>query len=263
MNAPCLPARTATAALRALSILVALSLAGCTAAGTPTPTPSPPSPLPTVDPLSVSKALHFRTSDGVRLAGRLFGAGPRAVVLVHSFQGDQTEWWDFAVLLSQQGYQVITYDTRGSCPGGTAGCSKGRIDARTFFDVLAAMKVLRDHGADQIGLVGGDFGAFQAMQAAARPDVHAAAVVVVSFLSLFGGESTVRAVGEPKLFIAGRYDSLANASIEDLEEWAQPIKVVKLIPTDARGTQMFSVARAGTTVRETRQAVLDFLRQYV
>jgi len=248
-----------------LSLLGALSLvaSGCTGSGNPGPTiPASPSESPLPDPLTVSTAVAFRSADGVDLAGRLFGDGPNGVVLVHNFDGDQSDWWPFAEILAARGYRALTYDTRGVCPGGSAGCSKGRANGRTFEDVLAAIDLLRDRGARTFALVGGDFGAFQAMQAAGQTGVDVSAVVSVSFLTLFGGKKVVAAVGEPKLFLSGKFDSLASSSIPDLQDWARPIVLFRVVSTDARGSQMFTSVRAGDTAAVSRQIVLDFLELY-
>jgi hypothetical protein len=48
------------------------------------------------------EAVRFRASDRVRIAGRLFGEGPIGVVLGHSIDGDQTEWWNVAEVLANE-----------------------------------------------------------------------------------------------------------------------------------------------------------------
>jgi hypothetical protein len=94
--------------LRCVFTAVSLVLAACGGATEPidgslTPPPSetlPPSPTPVP-----GEAVTFRTSDGVRIAGRLFGEGRVGVVLGHSIDGDQTEWWNFAEVVTDAGHR--------------------------------------------------------------------------------------------------------------------------------------------------------------
>ena len=82
---------------------------------------------PATTPAAGSTAITFPSSDGVRLAGRLFGPDDAhaGVVLAHMYPSDQSAWFDFADRLADRGYRVLTFDFRGYCPGGTAGCSEG------------------------------------------------------------------------------------------------------------------------------------------
>ena len=74
-----------------------------------------------------SKEITFESTDGVTLSGRLFGPneGSAGIVLAHMFPSDQSAWYFFANRLGEQGYRVLTFDFRGYCPGGDAGCSEG------------------------------------------------------------------------------------------------------------------------------------------
>src|SRR5262245_39868702 len=80
--------------------------------------------------LDDSTAVTFPSADGVALAGRLFGpdTATTGVVLAHMLPADQSSWFDFADRLGGSGYRVLTFDFRGYCPGGVAGCSEGRKD---------------------------------------------------------------------------------------------------------------------------------------
>jgi hypothetical protein len=80
--------------------------------------------------LEESTAVTFDSTDGVQLAGRLFGPEhPRTgVVLAHMLPTDQSSWFEFADMLAGNGYGVLTFDFRGYCPGGDAGCSQGSKD---------------------------------------------------------------------------------------------------------------------------------------
>jgi hypothetical protein len=60
--------------------------------------------------IAASTAVSFRSSDGVKLAGRVFGDGRVGVVLAHMFPADQTSWWAFARFLAPRGFTVLTFD---------------------------------------------------------------------------------------------------------------------------------------------------------
>ena len=85
----------------------------------------------------------------MQLAGRLFGPddATAGVVLAHMLPADQTSWFDFADRLGELGYRVLTFDFRGYCPGGDAGCSEGQKDATAIWqDVAAPWAFLRIAG---------------------------------------------------------------------------------------------------------------------
>ena len=102
--------------------------------------------------LAGSTAVSFDSADGVHLEGRLFGRGNSiGVVLSHMLPADQSSWWDFAQILADSGYLALTFDFRGYCPGGNAGCSKGERDiSRIWQDVLGAVDFIRSQGADSV-----------------------------------------------------------------------------------------------------------------
>ncbi len=77
--------------------------------------------------LERSTAVTCTSADGVRLSGRVFGSddATAGVVLAHMQPADQTSWYAFAERLGDAGYRALTFDFRGYCPGGDAGCSEG------------------------------------------------------------------------------------------------------------------------------------------
>ena len=101
-----------------------------------------------------SKEITFTSSDGVTLSGRVFGPqeGSAGVVLAHMYPSDQSAWFDFAQRLGERGYRVLTFNFRGYCPGGDAGCSQGeKVISAIWQDVEGAVAALRDEGATRIG----------------------------------------------------------------------------------------------------------------
>src|SRR5262249_24915061 len=60
-----------------------------------------------------ARLLHFRTSDGLRLAGFELGSGRRGVVLAHQYDGDACQWGPYGASLARAGYHVVAFDFRG------------------------------------------------------------------------------------------------------------------------------------------------------
>jgi pimeloyl-ACP methyl ester carboxylesterase len=89
------------------------------------------------------RGAHVPRLRRVRIAGRLFGDGPVGVVLGHSIDGDQTEWWNVAEVLADAGHASLAIDFRGYCPGDEAGCSEDGSTGDAWRDLLAGAKFLR------------------------------------------------------------------------------------------------------------------------
>lgn len=114
--------------------------------------------------------VHFAAADGVKLAGWLAVASPRAptVVLVHGFKGTRADMLPWARFLFAAGYNVLLYDSRG------CGASEGwgiALGAREPEDVLGAVRYLSarpDLTNTHIGALGISLGAGVVILAAAR-----------------------------------------------------------------------------------------------
>src|SRR5438128_10393932 len=130
--------------------------------------------------LAASTAVTFQTDDGVQLAGRLFGPSDATagIVLAHMFPADQSAWFETAAALGSAGYRVLTFDFRGYCPGGDAGCPQGTEDVgQATADLQAALDYLRSLGPTRIGLAGASMGGTAALLVAASEGDGVAAVV--------------------------------------------------------------------------------------
>jgi hypothetical protein len=120
-----------------------------------------------------ARAIRFRTSDGVMLAGAVVGSGPVGAVLIHEYPRDYCGWLPYSGYLSRHGVRVMLFDLR--CFGRSP-CPGGRGHAIT--DVAAATAELRRRGARRVALVGASMGGAIAVVAAAR--LHPAALVDLS-----------------------------------------------------------------------------------
>lgn len=256
-----------------LSTLLALVAVACSIeqpTSAPTgPTPStarsaePTSAFPSFDEaeaLSVSEPMRFRAEDGTRLEGRLFGSGEIGVVLGHMRPGSQSQWLEFAALLADQGYRVLTYNRRGTCPGEELGCSDGIATGDDWADLASAVDLLRETGARRVVVGGASLGAMEALYALSR-GLEADGLIWVSGFDLYGlvpVTRQVRDVDVPKLFMAGERDADAAELLTALERAAPPPTRVVVLDTGEHGTDMLAYADPAVA-DEFRRAILDFL----
>jgi uncharacterized protein len=215
--------------------------------------------------LADSKPVSFRSTDGIRLEGRLFGpANTTAVVLSHMLPSDQSSWWDFADRLANDGFMALTFDFRGYCPGGSAGCSRGQKDVSSIWrDVLGAISYVRSRGANRVMLVGASMGGTASLVAASQPDADVAAVVTLSAPTSIEGLSAtadvLTRVSGAKLFIAGLGDPTGAAdAAQQLYAQAPPPKRIEIVPANDHGTDLLT----GSQAEVVRTFVLNYLEQY-
>jgi len=216
--------------------------------------------------LDRSRAVTFTTDDGVTLAGRLFGPddATAGVVLAHMLPADQSSWFDFAQRLGSMGYRALTFDFRGYCPGGDAGCSEGeRAISGIWQDVLAAKEFLMSKGATRVALVGASMGGTASLVAAAEVPTEVDAVITlsapVSIEGLTAGPETVQASGAANLFMAGDGDTTAaDAATTFYDESLQP-KKLEILTTSDHGTDLLT----GNQGEIARTTILTWLGQYL
>jgi pimeloyl-ACP methyl ester carboxylesterase len=236
-----------------LACLVVLSVAGCNGRRAE----------PTAPP-SGSRAVTFEASDGVKLAGRLFGDGRVGIVMSHMLPADQRSWWDFASQLADRGYLVLTYDARGYCPGGDAGCSAGEKDVGAIWqDVVGAVAFVRAEGAVEVVLMGASMGGTASLVASGRGDVQPAAIVTLSaptqIEDLVVTPDLLARVSAPKLFVAGVGDAEAADAAQRLYDMAPQPKRVEILTSDDHGTDLLTGNQSGIL----RNMIETYLEQYV
>jgi pimeloyl-ACP methyl ester carboxylesterase len=210
--------------------------------------------------LSVSEAVRFRGAGGVDLEGRVFGSGDVGVVLAHMRPGDQSQWIEFAALLADHGYLVLTYDHRGVCPGGELGCSGGKVGDIGWEDLGFAVDLLRARGASRVVVGGASLGAMESLYALTR-GLDADGLIWLSGADLYGGvpvTDQVRAVRVPKLLATGEFDSDAVELRPEVDRAASPPKHVLLLDTGEHGTNILEFGDPAVA-DVFRRSVLDFL----
>jgi pimeloyl-ACP methyl ester carboxylesterase len=213
-----------------------------------------------------SKEITFTSSDGITLSGRLFGPadGSAGVVLAHMYPSDQSAWFDFASRLGKRGYRVLTFDFRGYCPGGEAGCSQGEKTIPAFWeDVEGAVTALRDEGVSRVGLVGASMGGTASLVAASQEGQDIDAVVTlsapISFEGLAATPEILAQVTAAKLFLAGHEDTTAAEAVDTLyAETLQPKRPV-ILTTGDHGTDILTGNQAGIASTE----IIRWLERYL
>jgi pimeloyl-ACP methyl ester carboxylesterase len=213
--------------------------------------------------LEHSRAVTFRTADGVRLSGRLFGpdVASAGVVLAHMLPADQRSWFDFADRLGEQGYRVLTFNFRGYCPGGDAGCSRGAKDPGSAWeDVGAAQAFLLTQGPTRLALVGASMGGTASLVSVSRDPQGVEGVATlsapVSIDGLVADPDVMAGVGAAKLFIAGDEDpNGAAASAQTLYDESLQPKQLEVLTTTDHGTELLG----GNQGERARTLLLDWL----
>jgi len=237
VHAPRFRSRRVAAAIAAATV----ALAAC---GPSSPPPSPG-----------SRQVSFPSTGDIELQGRLFeaGGGSAGVVLAHMQPSDQSSWFDYAETLADDGYRTLTFNFRGYCPGGDAGCSTGETDpALLWRDVLAAVRYLRSTGAVRIAVIGASMGGTAALVAAATPSARIGAVATLSAPIAIGGlvasPETLVAIPSAKLYVAGNGDASAATEAQRLYDLSVPPKRVEIVPSDDHGTDLLE-GNQGPNVR--------------
>jgi esterase/lipase len=212
--------------------------------------------------LEESTPVTFDATDGVQLAGRLFGPEhPRTgVVLAHMLPADQSSWFEFADMLAGEGYGVLTFDFRGYCPGGDAGCSAGSKDVSAIWqDVAGAASYLRGRGIDTIALVGASMGGTASLVVAGQEGGEVAAVVTLSAPQSIEGlavaPDVLASISAAKLFIAGDGDGVAAQTAQALYDGSPQPKSVQIMTSPDHGTDLLE----GNQAEIVRRQILTWL----
>jgi len=201
----------------------------------------------------------FTATGGVELAGRLFEAegATAGVVLAHMQPADQTSWFDYAETLADDGYRTLTFNFRGYCPGGDAGCSSGQTDpSLAWRDVQAAVRFLRSTGIARVAVIGASMGGTAALVAAAQSSSRIGAVATlsapISISGLVATPETLVAAASAKLFVAGNGDATAATDAQSLYDLSVPPKRVEILPSEDHGTDLLE-GNQGPNVRQVLQ----------
>jgi dienelactone hydrolase len=213
-----------------------------------------------------SDVVSFRTADGVELSGRLFGSrdSEAGIVLAHGSTVNQSSWFAFAEELGNRGYLVLTFDFRGYCPGGDAGCSHGTKDSSARpTDLHAAIEAIRSLGVERLGVMGSSLGGSTALAVAADEGDALDLLVALSAPPGIGSISIDAALLErisaPKLFMAGTNDDGSAQFAQEYFDASSEPKQVVLLDTGDHGAEMLR----GSQREAARAAVFGWLDEHL
>ena len=213
-----------------------------------------------------SKEITFESTDGVTLSGRLFGPdeGTAGVVLAHMLPSDQSAWYFFANRLGKRGYRVMTFNFRGYCPGGDAGCSEGEKNVPAIWqDLEGAVEAFRSEGVTRFALVGASMGGTASMIVAAKEGRDIGAVITLSaptaIEGLEAGAEVLAEVSAAKLLIAGHEDVDAVQAVNLFYGEGLPPKRPVILTTGDHGTDILTGNQAGVASTE----MINWIERYL
>ena len=124
---------------------------------------SPPRSVEVAGLEAEPEQVSFPASDGGTVHADLYGSGERALVLAHGGRFTKESWAAQVPVFVERGFRVLAIDFRGRGDS-VAGPDADPDDVH--LDVLAAIRLLRSHGAGGVSVVGASFGGWAAARAA-------------------------------------------------------------------------------------------------
>jgi pimeloyl-ACP methyl ester carboxylesterase len=197
--------------------------------------------------------VSFPSADGGIVHADLYGTGARGLVLAHGGRFTKESWRKQAPAFVDAGFRVLAIDFRGR--GKSKGGPQPNSENEPYHDVTAAVKYLRDNGAESVSAVGGSFGGWAAAKSAvAQPGTIERLVL----LAASGVEDPDRLAGR-KLFITARDDAndsgLRLPGIRAGYERAPQPKELVILDGSAHAQYLFDTDQADRLLRE----ILRFL----
>jgi pimeloyl-ACP methyl ester carboxylesterase len=193
--------------------------------------------------------LSFPADDGGVVSANVYGTGDRGIVLAHGGRLDKDNWHQQAQALASAGFRVLAFDFRGH---GQSKAAAGRpADEGRRFDVLAAIRYLRNSGARTVSVVGASMGGDYAAEAAeAEPD----AIDRLVLLAAGAYTPLVRAKAR-KLFLMSRDDVIGDNKprmppIRNQYEKASGPKEFVVLEGSAHAQALFQTNQADRVMRE-------------
>ena len=202
--------------------------------------------------------VSFPTQDGGIVYADVYGEGDRGVVLAHGGRFTKESWATQAPAFATAGFRVLAIDFRGRGQSRGGGRSDSGDDG-VHFDVLAAVRYLRETGARTVSVVGASFGG----GAAAKAAVEAASGEIDRIVLLAHS-----AIAEPermqgrKLFITSRGDTTGSGAlrlpmIRDQHERSPGPKELVILDGAAHAQFIFQTDQGARLMRE----ILRFLSE--
>ncbi len=238
-----------------LPVLLAAFISGCT------------SPAEITEDNEVTE-VNFQTEDGYTIYGSYYANSGPGVILLHGLGRDRHVWSGFAKELQDNGYAVLSLDMRGH---GQSTIKEGETRLWTTFsnqdfndmvyDVIASEKFLRNKQIKNVNIIGSSIGANIAFGYGVISTVvdysEIDGIVLLSPGLDYRGVRTDNIINPlPILIVASEGDTEAveGANLVRSNSELAPIKILKIYPGGAHGTNMFQ----GT---DFDKLILNFLDQ--
>lgn len=213
---------------------------------------SPASPVMPRD-AAAGTAVHLRTTDGQTLGAHLYGSGQTGVILAHQYNGDQTRWTDFAMILAAHGYCALTFDFRGFPESGLiVHVPASPVDLKAAYDFMGAR-------VKHLFIAGASMGSDAAIALASQHPV--AGLILLSTPVEFGGLNVYDAdarVTAPMLFVETTDDPFVAGNSAVLYRHATAKKFLKIYSGSEHGTEILRGAHGA----ELRNLMLQFIADH-
>ena len=151
-----------------------------------------------------ARPVAFRTADGKRIVGALYGKGRVGVVAGHQLRGTLCGWVPFARVLARRGIRMLTIDFRGYASSIGAGSTSTHFDR----DLLGGAAFLRRAGVKKVFFAGESMGGTAALVAASEARAPAGVISLSgpkSIGSLDAGKA-IRKLTAPTFLAVGARD---------------------------------------------------------
>lgn len=197
------------------------------------------------------KEITFQTSDEGIVEGSVFGdySSESGVVLVHGMVFNRESWYDFAKLISTEGFCALSINLRGY---GNSVQGKGGKE-KMYPDVLGAAEYLRQRGVKKICVVGASLGALAAIDAALNDNGKVIDRIILLSPPPHNG---IRNIKVPKLFLYSKDEGLAD-NIKKMFDKADGEKKIKSFNGNAHAQHIFKTDNR----KELENELIAFIKQ--
>lgn len=202
--------------------------------------------------------VSFTTQDGGVVHADLYGEGERGVVLAHGGRFNKASWEKQARRLAKSGFRVLAINFRGY--GQSRGPGEADpLSAPLHFDVLAAVRYLRQAGVKSVSVVGGSMGGSAAAEASIRAEPGEIDRLVL--LAAWASGPPEKLKGR-KLFVVSRDDTRGDGLVrlvkirEQYEKAPEPKKLV-ILEGSAHAQLIFETEQGERLMRK----ILQFLSE--
>lgn len=209
-------------------------------------------------PEAKTREVSFRTDDGFTIYGTYYENTGPAIILVHMLNRDRHTWDKFAGELQDNGYAVLSFDSRGHGQSTRQGGSErlwidfSYDDFRDMeMDLKAAHSFLNGMGSERVSIIGASIGANTALVYSDNNEDIDSLVLLSPGLN-YRTVSTANIQNPlPTLLVAGEKDPPAMEGVNVIKA-NSPESQVKLYPGQLHGTEILEGTDLDTVI-------LDFI----